>query len=119
MAWVDELLIEIRTLITEDWKLDDDERMQHVCSLYIQARLDHARDTEEAPYSEQLKIRFAEEFAQMLREARGFESADLLRDSITNALFALPVVCTQVEAAQATGSVLTPSPFHSAETRQS
>ena len=119
MAWADELLIEIRTLITEDWKLDDDERMQQVCGLCIQARLDHARDTNEAPFSKQLKTRYSEEFAQMLREARGFESADLLRDSVTNSLFALPVGCTQLEATQPNGSVVNPSPFHAADTRQS
>ncbi len=92
MAWVDELLFQIRSLITEDWKIEDDERMGEVCSLFVQARLDHARDCGEAPYSEVLKAGFSDEFAQLLREARAFESADLLRDQVTSALFTLPVV---------------------------
>lgn len=90
MAWVDEHLLQIRTLITEDWKLEDNERMQQVCLLYVQARLDHARDTFEADYSKELKTSFSREFNQMLCEARAFESADLLRDRITSALFTLP-----------------------------
>ena len=102
MAWVDQRLLEIRTLITEDWKIEDDVRMEQVCSLYVQARLDHARDTNEAPYGKELKTRFVGEFARMLSEARAFESADLLRDQVTNQLFVSHLPATSiVEAAPA------------------
>ena len=44
VAWIDENLFQMRNLITEDWKLEDDERMGQVAALFVQARLDHARD---------------------------------------------------------------------------
>lgn len=37
--------MEIRGLITEDWKLEDIERMAYVQSRYAEARLNHANDT--------------------------------------------------------------------------
>ncbi|MEM7425755.1 MAG: hypothetical protein AAF441_06645 [Pseudomonadota bacterium] len=94
MAWIDETLFNMRILITEDWKLEDEDRMKQVGALFVQARLDHAQDCGVEPYSEALKAQFASEFARLLREAQAFESADLLRDQLTQVLFTLPSCAT-------------------------
>ena len=90
MAWVDKTLLEIRGLITEDWKIEDSERMDYVRSRYVEARLNHANDTWECPYSDDLVNRVNAEFNNMLTAARIAESADMLRDQVTSALFKAP-----------------------------
>ena len=90
MAWVDQTLLEIRGLITEDWKIEDNERMAYVQSRYAEARLSHANDTWECPYSDDLVNRVNAEFSNMLTAARIAESADMLRDQVTAALFKAP-----------------------------
>ncbi len=90
MADTDELLLQIRTLITENWKIEDDQRMGEVRALFVQARLDHARDCGVVHFNKKMAVDFAGEFDRILSEARAFESADLLRDQVTILLFTLP-----------------------------